>query len=65
MSTYTEAQKKGLARTQWFRSQGLGYFHEQATVPQTLAYSLADSPTGLLAWVYEKVPLNALYLFVI
>jgi hypothetical protein len=28
---------------------------EQATRPQTLGYSLADSPVGLLAWIYEKL----------
>ena len=33
----------------------LGYFHQQATKPQTLGYSLADSPVGLLAWIYEKL----------
>ena len=27
----------------------------QSTKPQTLAYSLADSPVGLLAWIYEKL----------
>lgn len=28
---------------------------EQATKPQTIGYSLADSPVGLLAWIYEKL----------
>ena len=28
---------------------------EQATKPQTLGYGLADSPVGLLAWIYEKL----------
>ncbi|KAI0785187.1 Alpha/Beta hydrolase protein [Abortiporus biennis] len=32
-----------------------GYLAEQSTQPQTLAYSLADSPVGLLAWIYEKL----------
>lgn len=27
----------------------------QATKPQTLAYSLHDSPVGLLAWIFEKL----------
>lgn len=39
----------------WFRSEGRGYFEEQSTQPQTLGYSLADSPAGLLAWIYEKL----------
>jgi len=33
----------------------MGYFVQQTTKPQTLGYSLADSPVGLLAWVYEKL----------
>ena len=37
-----------------FRENGLGYLHMQATRPQTLAYSLNDSPVGLLAWIVEK-----------
>lgn len=27
----------------------------QSTKPQTIGYSLADSPVGLLAWIYEKL----------
>ena len=27
----------------------------QCTQPQTIGYSLADSPVGLLAWIYEKL----------
>ncbi|KAJ7106267.1 hypothetical protein C8R44DRAFT_886147 [Mycena epipterygia] len=49
------AEKAGLARSQEFRSTGLGYFQEQATKPQTLGYTLPDSPVGLLAWIYEKL----------
>ncbi len=33
---------------------GLGYLHLQSTRPQTLAYSLTDSPAGQLAWIVEK-----------
>jgi epoxide hydrolase len=36
------------------RAEGLGYLHMQATRPQTLAYSLNDSPIGQLAWIVEK-----------
>ncbi|CDO78188.1 hypothetical protein BN946_scf184694.g3 [Trametes cinnabarina] len=36
-------------------SKGRGYFVVQATTPQTIGYSLADSPVGLLAWIYEKL----------
>lgn len=37
-----------------FQAEGLGYLHLQATRPQTLAYSLNDSPVGQLAWMVEK-----------
>jgi len=35
--------------------QGHGYYAVQSTRPQTLGYSLADSPVGMLAWIYEKL----------
>ena len=37
-----------------YQQDGLGYLHMQATRPQTLAYSLNDSPVGQLAWIVEK-----------
>jgi pimeloyl-ACP methyl ester carboxylesterase len=37
----------------WAAEEG-GYQHEQSTRPMTLSYGLADSPTGLLAWILEK-----------
>ena len=48
-------EKKGAARTKWFSEEGAGYRIEQSTKPQTLGYSLADSPVGLLAWIFEKL----------
>ena len=33
----------------------MGYVAEQTTKPQTLGFSLADSPVGLLVWIYEKL----------
>ncbi|KAI9455711.1 alpha/beta-hydrolase [Lactarius psammicola] len=33
----------------------IGYSAEQATKPQTIGFSLADSPVDLLAWKYEKL----------
>lgn len=41
--------------SQEFFKTGMGYFAEQSTKPQTLGFSLADSPVGLLAWIYEKL----------
>ena len=31
-----------------------GYFELQATKPQTIGYSLSDSPIGLASWIVEK-----------
>jgi epoxide hydrolase len=31
-----------------------GYYKEQSTKPQTIGYSLDDSPAGLAAWIVEK-----------
>jgi hypothetical protein len=55
ITPYTAFEKAGLERTKWFNTQGMGYFQAQSTQPQTLGYSLADSPVGLLAWIYEKL----------
>ena len=37
----------------WVGVEG-AYSAQQSTKPQTLAYSLADSPVGLAAWITEK-----------
>ncbi|MEV2268822.1 epoxide hydrolase family protein [Nonomuraea africana] len=37
-----------------YQQEGLGYLHMMTTRPQTLAYSLTDSPVGQLAWIVEK-----------
>jgi pimeloyl-ACP methyl ester carboxylesterase len=36
-----------------FRTSGFGYFLEQSTRPQTIGYSLLDSPVGLAAWMLD------------
>src|SRR5687768_4109142 len=36
-----------------FRQDGFGYFLEMATRPQTISYSLLDSPVGLAAWMLD------------
>lgn len=51
----TDAEKAGIARGKWFQEEGSAYFKLQATKPQTIGYSMADSPVGLLAWIYEKL----------
>jgi epoxide hydrolase len=50
----SEADKARGERFNEFQTDGLGYLHVQATRPQTLAYSLNDSPVGQLAWIVEK-----------
>jgi len=52
---YSQKEKEGFARSEWFSKEGRGYFAEQSTKPQTLAYALQDSPVALLAWIYEKL----------
>jgi pimeloyl-ACP methyl ester carboxylesterase len=36
-----------------FTMDGFGYFLEQSTRPQTIGYSLLDSPVGLAAWMLD------------
>jgi pimeloyl-ACP methyl ester carboxylesterase len=36
-----------------FTTDGFGYFLEQSTRPQTIGYSLQDSPAGLAAWLLD------------
>ncbi|KAJ6534464.1 Alpha/Beta hydrolase protein [Mycena vulgaris] len=51
----TPKEQAALARNQLFRCRGSGYSGQHSTRPQTLGYALADSPVGLLAWIYEKL----------
>ncbi|KAJ7465092.1 Alpha/Beta hydrolase protein [Mycena latifolia] len=51
----TPKEQAALARAEWFRTRGSGYLGQHSTQPQTLGYSLTDSPVGLLAWIYEKL----------
>jgi hypothetical protein len=55
LTPYSAAEKAGLERTAWFRDNGFGYNHLQSSKPSTISFSLADSPVGLLAWIYEKL----------
>lgn len=55
LTSYSEREKAGLERSQWFVQEGRGYNTLQSTKPQTLAYALTDSPVALLAWIYEKL----------
>jgi pimeloyl-ACP methyl ester carboxylesterase len=50
----TDAEQKALADRKKFLKVGAGYSHEQSTRPQTIGYSLVDSPSGLAMWIVEK-----------
>lgn len=52
---FTKPESEGLSRLGWYLKEGSGYLSEQSTKPLTLGFSLADSPVGLLAWIYEKL----------
>jgi pimeloyl-ACP methyl ester carboxylesterase len=52
---YSQREKEHIEANKRILSSGSGYADLQSTKPQTLGYSLADSPVGLLAWIYEKL----------
>jgi len=51
---YTAAEQPALAQLSKYGSDGAAYGVIQGTRPQTLGYSLADSPVGQAMWIYEK-----------
>jgi pimeloyl-ACP methyl ester carboxylesterase len=48
-----EDERAAIEALATFRATGFGYFLEQATRPQTIGYSLLDSPVGLAAWILD------------
>jgi epoxide hydrolase len=46
----SDADLAGLAHLQWFHEHKFAFNVLHSQQPQTLAYALADSPVGLLAW---------------
>lgn len=48
------AEKATLQAAMHYQTHESGYSKQQSTRPQTLAYSLADSPAGQMAWIIEK-----------
>jgi len=46
----SEADQAALQHLQWFYSEMFSFNTVHSQQPQTLAYALADSPVGLLAW---------------
>lgn len=54
MDNLTEHEQAALAAAKFYQDHDSGYSKQQSTRPQTLGYSLADSPTGQAAWIIEK-----------
>jgi pimeloyl-ACP methyl ester carboxylesterase len=51
--TDSDEERAAQAQVDTFRTSGFGYFLEQATRPQTIAYALLDSPVALAAWLLD------------
>jgi pimeloyl-ACP methyl ester carboxylesterase len=49
----SEQERAALKAVATFRASGFGYFLEQSTRPQTIGYSLLNSPVGLAAWLLD------------
>ncbi|NES30670.1 epoxide hydrolase [Micromonospora terminaliae] len=49
----TEQERAAHEALDTFTKDGFGYFLEQSTRPQTIGYSLLDSPVGLAAWMLD------------
>ena len=49
----SEQERAAHAALATFKTSGFGYFLEQSTRPQTIGYSLLDSPVGLAAWMLD------------
>ncbi|KAK2880057.1 hypothetical protein FQN49_000604 [Arthroderma sp. PD_2] len=52
---FSPKDRAKLAASWNYITEGNGYMAQQGSWPQTLGYSLHDSPVGLLAWIYEKL----------
>lgn len=54
MADITAEEQSALDALTFYDQWDSGYSKQQSTRPQTLAYGLADSPSGQLAWIVEK-----------
>jgi pimeloyl-ACP methyl ester carboxylesterase len=53
-ASFSAAEKTAFSGLEYFYRKGFGYAEMMNTRPQTLGYSLADSPAGMLAFYYDK-----------
>lgn len=54
-ATLTSKERAAFDQLEAFYRDNSGYAIEMNTRPQTIGYSLVDSPVGLAAWMYEKI----------
>jgi len=54
MASLTNQETQALEAMTFYNDWDSGYSKQQATRPQTLAYGLADSAVGQMAWIIEK-----------
>jgi pimeloyl-ACP methyl ester carboxylesterase len=54
LDSLSEADRAVVEQTRAISDQGSGYLKLQSNRPQTIAYSLTDSPVGQLAWIVEN-----------
>ena len=55
LAVLSEAYQAAVEQTKAISEEGSGYLKLQSNRPQTIAYSLTDSPVGQLAWIVENV----------
>lgn len=54
MDDLTDQERDALAGREHYDAKEIAYALQQSTRPQTLGYSLVDSPAGQAAWILEK-----------
>ena len=47
-------EQRAVDQANVFKTQGIGYFKQLSTKPQTMGYGLLDSPVALATYIYEK-----------
>ena len=53
-ASFSDVERKAFARLEYFYQKAFGYAEMMNSRPQTIGYSLADSPVGMLAFFYDK-----------
>jgi microsomal epoxide hydrolase len=54
-SSATPAEQKMLADMGYYLDKLSGYYALQSKHPQSIAYSVSDSPVGQAAWIYQML----------